>query len=137
MKDFKTERYYVYGVKGNMDGVEFFRYFVCNLETGGFSYLNPDAHIAVFESAESLEYDNANILYSDVPAKMFGEIFSGYQKFLQMPVFFWNDDESLSDKCRNELLGIGARFCKDTDHETRWFNEEDCNVYKLGDHQEK
>lgn len=130
MKDFSTKRFYVYGVNGNMDGVKYFRYFVCNLEAGGISYLNPDAHIAVFEATESSE--NASILSSNVPAEIFGEVFHSYQNFLKMPVFFWNNDESLSDECRNELLGIGARFCKDTDHKTKWFNEEDCYVYKLG-----
>lgn len=138
MKEFQTKRYYVYGVKGTMDGVEYFRYFVCNLNTSGISYLNPDAHIATFEATESVEYDNANILCCDTMSPdMFGEIFSAYQQYLKMPVFFWNDDNSLDNQCRDELLGIGAVFCRDEERETRWFDRDDCWVYKLGEHQAK
>lgn len=138
MKEFKTKRYYVYGVKGEMDGIEYFRYFVCNLDTSGMSYMNPDAHIATFEATESSEYDNANILCFDaMETSMFGEIFSAYQQYLQMPVFFWNDDRCLNNNTRNELLSIGAKFCRDEEHETRWFDKEDCYVYKIGEHQAK
>lgn len=127
MKEFKTKRFCAQGVMKNMDGVEYVEYSVYVNGTSN------DKHIAIFEATESLEYDNANILLSAVPAEIFKEVFIGYQEFLQMPIFFSNEDKSLSDECRNELLGMGAQFCKDTEHETRWFDT-DCYVYKLGDH---
>lgn len=127
MKEFKTERFDVQGIMENMDGIDYIKY---SVYVNGTSY---DKHIANFGTTESLAYDNANVLFSDVPAEMFREVFIGYQEFLQMPVFFSDEDKSLSDECRNELLGMGAQFCKDTEHETRWFDT-DCYVYKLGDH---
>lgn len=126
-RNFETKRFYIYAEKKNMDGVEYFRYFVCNL--------NQKAHIAVFEATESLEYDNSNILCSNVAEEIFDEVFSAYQKFLRMPVFFWDADKTLNNKCRAKLLKMGAQFSKDVDHETRWFDEENCCVYKLGEHE--
>lgn len=139
MKEFQSKKFYVFGVKGNYPELgEFYRYFVSyTTPADGMSNLNPDARIGWFEATESVQYDNANVVYHDVPEEIFGEVFEAYQKYVGMPVYFWNNDRELTDAKRNSLLGIGAKFCKDEEHETRWFNEDDSSVYKIGEHVSK
>ncbi len=136
MKKFESKQFYVWGTTGNYPEIgEFVRYFVTKKEPDdGMSNLNPDARIGCFESTESEAYDNANVISHDIPEEIFGEVFMAYQQYLKMPVYFWNDDPELRDGQRNELLGIGAKFCRDEQRETRWFDKEDCWVYKLGEH---
>lgn len=129
-KEFKTERFYVQGVM-EKDYVKYSVFYAQKASDNEHSF--PQS-IGIFGATESMEYDNANVLFANLPSEVFGEIFSGYYEFLQMPVFFWNDDETLGHEARNELLAIGAQFCEDKEHETRWFDQENCYVYKLGDH---
>jgi len=139
MKEFKTGRFLVQGFEGSYPEVgPYVRYFVSKLVSDrGMSNLNPDAHIGCFEATESAEYDNANVFMVDLCPDMIGEIMVGYQQFMNMPVFLWNGNNELTDDCRNELLAVGAKFCRDDEHETRWFAEEDNFVYQLGAHAKK
>lgn len=132
-KEFKTKRFYVQGVMENMDGIDYVEYSVFYAKEASDNEHSFTQSIGIFGATESMEYDNANVLFANMPLEVFGEIFSGYYEFLQMPIFFLNDDETLGYEARNELLAIGAQLCKDTEHETRWFDT-DCYVYKLGNH---